>query len=153
MFYYKTTVPTEKQQSLKHMKCIQWKAHLKKQRCKEQNLNGTRCKKYNAIGAGVCSMHLYSHYNLRVKPLNKDKNKRIVVGLFTSSAIPEQKNVSRTGELILPYQVEVLNLKQKIHRYGESTAPSCIGGPDKDELGTTFVHLLMLLCTHQTHHL
>ena len=136
IFYYKTNVPTEKQRIFKKIKCIQWKAFLKKKRCKEHNSNGTRCKKHNTIGAGICSMHLYSNYNLRIKPSSiKHKNKKIGLGVFTTDIFPEKTVVFCADEFILPYDGEVLNIKQKINRYGESTAPYCIGGPDNDELG------------------
>ena len=137
MFYYRTNVPTETQKRERRLRTIQWWGQLKSVRCEELTDRGTRCKRYNVIGAGQCPGHLASHYDLCIKTC-KDKNSSLLrFGVFTVTERNDDENtvLFREGDYVLTYLGEQITLEEKIERYGESNAPYCIGGPDRDESG------------------
>ena len=135
VFYFKTTALQHDGDS-KNVCCIKWKSYLKKIRCKEWSSHGSQCKKFTSIGAGICPFHLYLHYKLRIQPSSIHVNKKSIgLGVFAISTGNDKSIVFRKDDFILPYDGEIITCEEKNRRYGESTAPYCVGGPHEDEYG------------------
>ena len=108
----------------------QFKCDLKKMQCTALNKNGKgpRCKRDVVIGLDKCWIHLMKDHKLKIKETSLRGFK--FKGLFAwDKTKGDHAIIFKKGDLIVPYNGEVLTANEMEGRYGEgdeNTAPYVI---------------------------